>query len=106
MIVTCYAQIIGSYDRSQGTWRWAWDNPSVTGSTTFSTIVRNYGEKHKCAKLTHAEWKATEDDAWTMASIGTLLNGMQGAYRGPAGELYVFLVFDEPRIQKTPNQAL
>jgi hypothetical protein len=57
-IVTCEAQIIGSFDKSKGTWLWAWDNPSVLSNlTTASRELREYGRQHGYAKLTQAEWK-------------------------------------------------
>jgi hypothetical protein len=99
--VTCEAQIIGSFDKPKGTWLWAWDNPAAaTNLTRASQWLRDYGTQHKYDKLTQAEWKATENDAWEMAALATLLCNAQGAYRGPAGDVYVFMTFGPPKIQK------
>ncbi len=99
--VTCEAQIIGSFDQSKGTWLWAWDNPSVsTNLTRASQKLRDYGAQHKYDKLTQAEWKATEADAWQMVALATHLCDARGAYRGPAGDVYVFMTFGPPKIQK------
>jgi hypothetical protein len=35
-----------------------------------------------------------------MAALATLLCDAQGAYRGPAGDVYVFMTFGTPRIEK------
>ena len=109
--VTCDAQIIGSFDKSQGTWLWAWDNPSVAANLTkASKQLLEYGKQHGFEKLTRAEWKATEQDAWDMAALATLICQAQGAYRGPAGDVYVFMTFGAPKITKnafdgeTPQQ--
>jgi hypothetical protein len=100
-IVSCDSQVIGSYDKSVGTWLWAWDNPSVTSNlTTASRELREYGKEHGYAKMTHAEWKATEDEAWEMVALATLVCNAQGAYRGPAGDSYVFMTFGTPKIEK------
>ena len=100
-VVSCEAQIIGSYDKSQGTWLWAWDNPSIASNLAgASRELREYGKQHGYAKLTQAEWKATEDEAWNMAALATLLGNAQGAYRGPAGDAFVFMTFRSPKIEK------
>ena len=100
--VTCEAQVIGSFDKSQGTWLWAWDNPSVaTNLTTASKQLLEYGKQHGFERLTRAEWKATEQDAWDIAALAALICQAQGAYRGPAGDAYVFMTFGAPKIMKT-----
>ena len=100
-IVTCEAQIIGSLDRSKGTWLWSWDNSSIlTNLTKGSRQLRDYGAAHHFAKLTTAEWKATEEDAWEMAALATFICNAQGAYRGPSGDVYAFMTFGAPTIQK------
>ena len=99
--VTCEAQIIGSFDKSQGTWLWAWNNPDVaTNLARASRQLRDYGKQHGFEKLTKAEWKASEQDGWDMAALATLLCGAQGAYRGPAGDVWVYMTFGTPKIQK------
>ncbi len=103
-IVTCEAQIIGSLDKAKGTWLWAWDNPAVaTNLTRASQQLWDYGKQHKYDKLTRAEWKATENEAWEMVALATLVCQAQGAYRGPAGDVYVFMTFGAPKIEKRQN---
>lgn len=100
-MVTCEAQIVGSFNKTKGTWLWSWDNPSVMSNlTTASRQLREYGRQHGYTKLTRAEWKATEEEAWEMVSIATLESNAQGAYRGPAGDTYVFMTFGPPKIEK------
>ncbi|HEY6226111.1 MAG TPA: hypothetical protein VI282_03205 [Verrucomicrobiae bacterium] len=99
--VTCEAQIIGSFDKFKGTWLWAWQNPSVeTNLAQFSKQLRDYGATNHFTKLTTPEWKATEQDAWEMVALATFLCNAQGAYRGPAGDVYVFMTFAASTIQK------
>lgn len=100
-VVTCRAQIIGSLDVTKGTWLWAWANENVNAPLARqSREVLAYGKKHKYKKLTEPEWACTEQEAWEMAAVATLLGKAQGAYRGPAGDVYVFLSFGEPKIRK------
>ena len=99
--VTCEAQIIGSFDKGPGTWLWAWDNPHVaTNLARASRQLRVYGRQNGFEKLTRAEWKGSEQDARDMVAVATLVCEAQGAYRGPAGDVYVFMTFGAPRIQK------
>jgi len=99
--VTCEAQIIGSFDKTTGTWLWSWDNPTVASNLTrASQKLRDYGAQHKYDKLTRARWKATEEEAWEMVALATLVCNAQGAYRGPAGDVDVFMTFGPPQIQK------
>jgi hypothetical protein len=104
--VTCDAQIIGSFDKLKGTWLWAWDNPSIAANlTTASKEVLKYGKLQRLEKLTRPEWKATEQGAWDMAAVATLICQAQGAYRGPAGDAYIFMTFGPPRIMKKIAEA-
>lgn len=99
--VSAEAQIIGSYNQAKGTWLWSWDNPSVLPNLTQSSLkVREYGKEHGFAKLTKSSWSGTEDEAWEAAALAMFVSGAQGVYRGPAGDVFVFITFGEPRIQK------
>src|ERR1051326_3701256 len=51
-LVRAPAQIIGSFDSREGTWMWAWGNPSISESLTRdSARVREYGEQHDIRRL-------------------------------------------------------
>lgn len=93
---TAKAQIIGSFNAVDGSWLWAWDNPSIEPDLTLDAQrVRAYGRQHGLPKLTDAKWFGTEEDAWEMAAIAAYLCEAQGAYRGPAGTTFVFITYDE-----------
>jgi hypothetical protein len=95
------AQIAGSLDLASGTWLWAWANPSVLPSLArHSDAVRALGERRGFERLTTAEWRATEADAWAMAAICNLINGTQGAYRGPAPGSSFFITFGEVELAR------
>jgi hypothetical protein len=99
----CPAQIIGTYDSTSKAWLWAWDNPSITDRLkTDSLKVKVYGEANHIERLTRAEWKCEESDAWAMAALAVKLCGSQAAYRGPAGSTYVFITFGPVKLSKSP----
>ena len=95
------AQIIGSFNASDNSWLWAWDNPSIVDALTVDAQrLREYGEEHGIEKLTTAKWNATEGDGWEMAALAAKLCSAQGAYRAPAGNVYVFMTFGKVTISK------
>ena len=46
---------------------------------------------------------ATENDGWEMVALAMLLCDAQGAYRGPVGDVYVFMAFGPAKIQNREN---
>ena len=72
----------------------------ATNLTVASRQLRAFGKQHGFHKLTQAEWRATEADAWDMAAIATLVCQAQGAYRGRGGDVDIFMTFGAPKIQK------
>ena len=55
---TAPAQIVGTYNTANGTWLWAWDNPSINPNLTLNAeITREYGEKRGISELTDARWR-------------------------------------------------
>jgi len=101
MIVTCPAQIIGSYDSRGRTWMWAWANPSIADNLKRDALkVKAYGLEHRVGRLTTAEWVGDETEAWKMTALAVMLCAAQGAYRGPAGTTFVFMTFGPVRLSK------
>lgn len=98
----CSAQIIGSYNAADGSWEWAWNNPSVADNLKKdSLVVKKYGEDHGFKKLTEAAWNGSQDDAWAMAAIACKVCGSQGVYRGPASDtLFVYFNFGTVQLSK------
>jgi len=100
-IVTCDAQIIGTWHRTSATWRWAWSNKTIAEKLTRqSQKIQAYGTSRSIEKLTTEKWAGTEEDAWQMAALACLIGDTQGIYRGPAGDTLVFIAFGEPKIKK------
>ena len=97
----CPAQVIGTYNGEDHTWRWAWANPSIDDKMKVDAFkLRKFGEEHQIDRLTSRKWVGTEDDAWSMAALAVKLCGEQGACRGPAGETLVFIAFGEIELSK------
>ena len=67
-----------------------------------SLKIKAYGETNHIERLTTAEWKCEESDAWAMAALAVKLCSSQAAYRGPAGSTYVFITFGAAKLSKSP----
>lgn len=96
------AQIIGSFNKNDNSWLWAWDNPSIVDDLKRHALkLKAYGEEHGIDRLTDPKWIGSEQDAWEMAALAVKLCDTQGAYRGPAGSTYVFMTFGNVKLSKT-----
>ena len=101
VVATCPAQIVGSFDTTDGSWLWGWANPSIADSLKRDSLrVKEYGQQLQIARLTSAEWPGTEADAWAMAALTCKLCEAQGVYRGPAGTAFVFMTFGKVALSK------
>ncbi len=98
---TCTLQIIGTLNTRDGTWLWAWDNPSIDPKLQeHARAVRKYGEEHGLQRFTARKFPCTETAAWEFTAIACKLNGAEGAYRGPAGNTMVFMTYGKVQLSK------
>lgn len=101
MIVRAPAQVIGSFDSEEGSWMWAWANPSIPETLARDSIrAREYGEHHHVQRLTTPSWPGDEMDGWQMAAFANRLCESNGVYRGPAGTAFVFLTFGKIQLSQ------
>ena len=96
-------QIVGTYNTKDGTLLWGWDHPSVVEALSKdATAVLEFAREHNIEFLQDRKVECSEDAAWELAAIATLVCDRQGAYRGPAGTAFVFMTFGEVQIKKEP----
>jgi hypothetical protein len=100
---TAPLQIIGTYNPEDGSWRWAWDHPSILEPLrAHAETVRRYGQQHAIAELTSARLECSEADCWRFVALACHLNDAQGAYRGPTGGPLVFLTYGAITLSRLP----
>jgi hypothetical protein len=98
---TAPVQIVGSYNKQDGTWLWGWANPSLeTPLTEHARKVRAYGIEKGYDMLTTPKLACSEDQCWELAALACMLCEAQGAYRGPAGTARVFMTFGKVKLSK------
>ncbi len=94
-------QVIGTYDTKQGSWLWGWDHPSVPPPVAVhAKKVLAHGQQHGFDVLTTRKLEIPEEQCWELTALACMLNGAQGAYRGPAGTTLVFFTFGKVTLSK------
>ncbi|WP_165246434.1 DUF6882 domain-containing protein [Paludisphaera soli] len=104
---TCPAQAIGTYNRDDGGWLWAWANPSLPDDLKRDVFkVKAYGEERGLPLLTEPRLNlGDEARAWELAALAVKLNEAQGAYRCLLGSTAFFVSFGEVRLSKAPGES-
>ena len=101
MRVTAPVQIIGSYDTQDGTWLWSWNNPSIKEPLTADARnVQSLGQEKGYEVLTTPKLTCSEEQCWELTALACMMAGAQGAYRGPAGSVRVFMTFGQITLSK------
>lgn len=86
-------QIVGTYDSRSSTFLWGWDHPSVSPELAVAaTRLREWGESHGAPRFTTRQVRASEREAWEFAAMANRVAEMNGVYRGPAGDTYVYFL--------------
>jgi hypothetical protein len=101
IIATAPVQFVGSYNTDDCTWLWAWSNPSLEPNLTeHAGKVRSFGLEHGYEILTTPKLTCPEEQCWELAALACMLAKAQGAYRGPAGAVRVFMTFGQVKLSK------
>ena len=101
MKATCSLQVIGTLNTQDGTWLWSWGNDTIASKLqAHAKIVKGYGERHRIQQLTMRKFPCSEETAWEFAAIACKLGNAEGAYRGQAGSVNVFMTYDDVELTK------
>jgi hypothetical protein len=94
-------QIVGSFDTADGSWLWGWANTTVRDPLKADARkLKAYGEKNRIARLVAPRWRGEEIDGWKLTALAVKLLGAEGAYRGPAGKLRIFMIIRDLKEEK------
>lgn len=97
--VSAPVQVIGTYNRRDGTFLWGWDHPSIPEPRrSDARLARAFGQRQNLPLFTTRMVECSEEQAWSFTAVALYLSGAQGAYRGPAGTTMVFMTFGEMTI--------
>ncbi len=94
--ITGPVQVIGTFNATDNTWMWAWNNTSIMEQLRkHSDTTRNYGADKGIPDLTTPKISCNQDMAWELASVACSLNRANGAYRAPTGSTIAFVTFGD-----------
>ena len=86
-------QLVGAVNSANGTWLWAWANPSVDPALCRDILdVHLLGETRGIEQLTTPVWEGDEVDGWEMTSICAYVLQAQGVYRAPTVDGFTYMV--------------
>ena len=96
---TCAVQIIGTYNKDDGTWFWAWGHPSVLPALqSHARLVLAFGQQQNIQSLTTQKLQCPESAAWGFTALACKLAGAQGGYCGPSGSTQVYMTFSDVKV--------
>ncbi len=97
---TARLQVVGTYNKNDGTFLWGWDHPSVPEPLRqHAMLAKQWGTQHKVPAFTNRKVQCSEDDAWGFAAVANRLANANGVYRGPSGSAFVYMTFGEVRLE-------
>lgn len=97
-------QIVGTYNREDRVFQWAWGHASVVaGMRRHAEAARHWGARNRQAKYASRAVPATQDEAFQFTAVAASLSGAKGVYRGQTGTAWVYMTFGEVRSSKPGN---
>lgn len=98
-VVSAPVQVIGTYNKLDGSFLWGWDHPSVPEpARTDARLAHEFGDLQRLPLFMTRKVNCSEEQAWSFTAVALYLSGAQGAYRGPSGTTMVFMTFGEMTI--------
>lgn len=100
-LVSAPVQIIGTFNRKDHTWLWAWANSTLEDPVIEHSIkLQELGQQWSMKKLTTPKWSCKERDGWEMLALAVKMCGTQCGYRGPVNDLLFFMSFGDINISQ------
>ncbi len=89
-------QVVGSTSNMSHTWLWAWANESLPPNVTEQAReVRQFGIAEGLSRLTEPQLADDEFLGWEMTAIAARIVGAKGAYRCPADNGFMYVVYKD-----------
>ena len=98
--VTAPVTLIGTWAGGKKEFLWGWDHPMCPPAENSAALaVKAYADTHDIELLQDRTLICEGDDGWGLAAIACLIGGLQGIYRAPNGENFVYLGFRNTTIR-------
>lgn len=103
-VVRMPVQIIGTYNRADNVFQWAWGHASVVaGMRRHAENAKEWGMRNRQAKYASRVIPATQDEAFQFTAVAATLSAAKGVYRGQTGTAWVYMTFGDVRQSKPAN---
>jgi len=97
-------QIVGTYNREDHVFQWAWGHSSVVaGLRRHAESAKDWGVRNGQAKYASRVIPATPEEAFQFTAVAASLSGAKGIYRGQTGTAWVYMTFGDVRQSKPAN---
>lgn len=99
---TASIQVVGTYNKADGTFLWGWDHPSIPQPLRrHALLAKAWGQQNSVTMFTTRKVQCSQDDAWGFAAVANRLAQANGVYRGQTGSTVVFMTFGEIELKTT-----
>jgi len=93
------ATLVGSHNRSRGSWEWAWNNPNVAPSqalpkSTLAPVAEAHNLKYLLSGFVPVPM---EEFPWYFCGIALKLTDALGVYQAVRGDVDFYLLLENPR---------
>jgi hypothetical protein len=91
---TAPVQVVGSFYTGDGTWLWAWADPTLRPAVTLHARgLRDYRQRFEVVSLPTPKFAADKFQCWSFTVQAFELNAAEGAYRGHSGATFIYMTF-------------
>ena len=100
-------QILGTESDHDGTWMWAWANPSVDNPDVLTAAMRlkEYGQQHGIPEFTERKIELDEFNGHYLAMIAAGLLQADAYYCGPYDGGAVFMLIHSPELRASEDRS-
>jgi len=87
-------QVLGTFNKDDGSFLWAWDHPSVPNELRTSAMaMRDWGEANGERDLTQRKVRVDETRLWAWLGFAACESGADGGYRVNSNGTDIYLVY-------------
>lgn len=99
-------QIVGTYNKSDNTFLWAWDHKTVLEPLReHASKAKAFGTKYGIEDLTKRKVQVSEDEAFALAAVTNRIAGGNGIYKAKTDGPTVFMTFGEVELNRAVPES-
>jgi hypothetical protein len=96
--------VVGTTSQTAGNWLWSWANAHLPDNVSESVKkVRDFGASESIAELAEPYLADDEYLGWAMTAVAAKIMEAKGAYRCPANNGYIYMIFRDIAFADLPK---